>query len=162
MGSIGSRVARLGSAFNMTVLGYSRTKKNLADFVQLVDIEALFRRADIVVLACSLNPDTRSLVNADKLALMKSTALIVNVSRGPVLVTSALVEALKSQRLGGAALDVFDAQPLALSSPLLDCPNLILSPHIAGITSTSMRKMGVDSVKEMLRILSGQAALNPV
>ena len=93
---------------------------------------------------------------------MKPSALLVNVSRGAVIETSALIDALKSRKIGGAALDVFDVQPLPSNDALFDCPNLLLTPHTAGITATSGRAMAVGSAEEMLRILRGEQPLNLV
>jgi D-3-phosphoglycerate dehydrogenase / 2-oxoglutarate reductase len=86
----------------------------------------------------------------------------VNVSRGAVIDTPAIIHALRSGKLAGAALDVFDVQPLPSDDALFDCPNLLLTPHIAGITATSGRAMAVGSAEEMLRILRGERPLNLV
>jgi D-3-phosphoglycerate dehydrogenase len=102
------------------------------------------------------------LVNRDLLGRMPPHAVLVNVSRGAVIETSAIIEALRSKRIGGAALDVFDVQPLAPDNALFDCPNLLLTPHIAGITATSSRAMAVGSAEEMLRLLRGETPLNLV
>ena len=93
---------------------------------------------------------------------VKRDAVLVNVSRGAVIETSALIDALRSQKIGGAALDVFDVQPLPANDALFDCPNLLLTPHTAGITATSGRAMAVGSAEEMLRILRGEQPLNLV
>ena len=93
---------------------------------------------------------------------MQPHAILVNVSRGAVIETPAIVDALRTGKIGGAALDVFDVQPLPSGDALFDCPNLLLTPHTAGITATSSRAMAVGSAGEMLRILRGEQPLNLV
>jgi D-3-phosphoglycerate dehydrogenase len=122
----------------------------------------LFTRADIVVLACPLNDATVGLVDAATLALMKPDAILINVSRGPVVDTEALIAALKQKRLGGAALDVHDRQPLVPTESVFSAPNLILTPHVAGITATSLLGMSSGAVNTMLSLLRGERPLNIV
>ena len=163
VGAIGRRVAetaRLG--FGMTVLGTSRRPGSLPDGVEAAAIDDLFARSDAVVISCPLTEETRGLVDARLIGRMKPSAVLVNVSRGPVVDANALAAALSSGSIGGAALDVFDVQPLPADSPLFDCPNLLLTPHVAGITATSMRGMSVGAAEEMLRILRGQDPVNLV
>ena len=93
---------------------------------------------------------------------MPPHSVLINVSRGAVIDTPALIEALRSGKIAGAALDVFDVQPLPPDDVLFDCPNLLLTPHTAGITATSSRAMAVGSAEEMLRILRGEPPLNLV
>ena len=88
--------------------------------------------------------------------------MLINVARGAILDTGAMVAALRAGAIAGAALDVFDVQPLASDHPLHGCPNLLLTPHIAGTSSTSLRTMGIGSAEEMLRILRGEPPLNLV
>jgi D-3-phosphoglycerate dehydrogenase len=115
-----------------------------------------------VAVCCALTDETRGLVNRDLLDRMQPHAVLVNVSRGAVIDTPALVETLRSGKIAGAALDVFDVQPLPPSDVLFDCPNLLLTPHTAGITATSSRAMAVGAAEEMLRILRGEEPLNLV
>jgi D-3-phosphoglycerate dehydrogenase len=115
-----------------------------------------------VAVCCALTDETRGLVDRDLLARMRPHAVLVNVSRGAVIHTPALIEALRSGKIAGAALDVFDVQPLPPTDVLFDCPNLLLTPHTAGITSTSSRAMAVGAAEEMLRILRGEQPLNLV
>ena len=163
VGTIGRRVARMArDGFGMTVLGTSRTPGRMPDGVEEVEIEDLFALSDAVILSCPLTEETRGLVGERLLSLMKPGAVIVNVSRGAVIETAALVRALKDDRLGGAALDVFDVQPLPPDDALLGCPNVLLTPHTAGITATSMRNMSLGAAEEMLRILRGDTPVNLV
>ena len=163
VGTIGRRVAAIArDGFGMTVLGTSRRKGSLAADVQEVSLDELFTRSNAVVVCCALTDETRGLVNRDLLARMRPSAVLVNVSRGAVIDTPALIDALRSEKIAGAALDVFDVQPLPPDDALFGCPNLLLTPHTAGITATSGRTMAVGSAEEMLRILRGEKPLNLV
>jgi D-3-phosphoglycerate dehydrogenase / 2-oxoglutarate reductase len=102
------------------------------------------------------------MVSRGVIGRMRPSAVLVNVSRGAVIETSALIDALRARKIGGAALDVFDVQPLPPDDALFDCPNLLLTPHTAGITATSGRAMAVGSAEEMLRILRGEQPRNLV
>ncbi|WP_274424729.1 hydroxyacid dehydrogenase [Chelativorans sp. YIM 93263] len=161
VGAIGSRVAQIAAnGFGMRVIGTSRRSGQMPGNVEEVALDRLFAEADVVVLSCALTDETRGLANAQRIALMKPGSVLINVSRGAVVETPSLVEALESGRLAGAALDVFEIQPLSEDDPLLRCPNLLLSPHVAAITATSMRAMSVGAAEEMRLILSGQPPLN--
>jgi D-3-phosphoglycerate dehydrogenase len=163
VGAIGSRIAQIGvGGFGMRVIGASRRRGNLPAWVEEVELDQVFSEADAVVLCCALTDQTRGMVDARRLALMKPGAVLVNVSRGAVVQTDALRAALEEGCIAGAALDVFDTQPLPKGDPLLTCPNLLLSPHVAAITATSMRAMSVGAAEEMRRILSGERPLNLV
>jgi D-3-phosphoglycerate dehydrogenase len=163
VGSIGGRVAQIaGNGFNMRVLGHSRSGTTLSGLVEAVDLDTLFAKSDAIVVACALTEATRGLVSARLIGLMKKNAVLVNISRGAVVETAALVAALRSGAIAGAALDVFDKQPLSPDDPLFECPNLLLTPHIAGISATSSRAMSVGAVEEMLRILRGERPSNLV
>ena len=163
VGTIGRHLAKMArDGFAMNVLGTSRRKGSLPAGIEEVSLEDLFARSDAIAVCCALTDETRGLVSRDLIGRMKPTAVLVNVSRGAVIETPALVDALRSHRIGGAALDVFDVQPLPANDALFDCPNLLLTPHTAGITATSGRAMAVGSAEEMLRILRGEQPLNLV
>lgn len=162
VGAIGSALAKVANALGMRVVGYTRSKQNLPEYVEYHDKDRLFSSADIVVLSCPLTPETRHLVDAAALALMKPTAMLINVSRGPVIETRALVQALLENRLGGAVLDVHDNQPITPGMYPATLGNLVLTPHIAGITRSSMARMSTGAVDEMIRILQGQVPVNLV
>lgn len=161
VGTIGKRVAAIAQGFGMQVLGTSRSAPLPPD-VERVDLQTLFERSHAIVVTCALTEETRGLVSAALIARMRPDAVLVNVSRGAVIDTTALVAALQQRRIGGAALDVFDVQPLPADSPLLACQNTLLTPHVAGITATSLRNMSVGAAEEMLRILRGQEPRNLV
>jgi D-3-phosphoglycerate dehydrogenase / 2-oxoglutarate reductase len=162
VGTIGSRIATIATAVGIKVIGVSRPQDPIPVGVERVSVDELFARADAVVLSCALTPETRGIANAARIASMKPTAILVNASRGPVLDTAALVEALQQRRIAGAALDVYDSHPLPPSHPLFACPNLLMTPHIAAITATSFRAMSVGACAEMLRILDGEEPNNLV
>ncbi len=140
LGKIGTRSAELFHAFGCRVLASSRTVHSDApDYVEQTELETLLRRADIVVLHCPLNDSTRGLINAERLALMKPGAILVNAARGPVVEEAALAAALEEGSLAGACLDVFDREPpLDPAAPILAAPNTLLTPHVAFATRESM------------------------
>lgn len=140
LGKIGSRTAELFHAFGCPILAHSRTvHPQVPDYIRQVSLEELLAQSDIVVLHCPLNESTRGMINAEKLAMMKPTALLINVARGPVVVTKDLADALTRGVLAGAAIDVFDGEPpLPADEPLLHCPHCLVTPHVAFATRESM------------------------
>ncbi len=162
VGAIGQRIAALAGGLGMRVIGLTRRPETLPAGVQAVDKACLFTQADVVVLACPLNGQTRGLVDAATVVSMKPGALLINISRGPVIDTAAVVAAPRDGRLGGAAMDVHDQQPLTGQEPVFDAPNLLLTPHVAGITATSMRAMSEGAVATVLALLRGERPSNVV
>lgn len=161
MGNIGRAVARIAMhGFGLPVIANSRTASSLPDGVAFATVDELVRRADIVVLCCPLTPETTGLLSAERIAAMKPDALVVNVARGAVVDDTALVAALREGRIGGAALDVFTTQPLPPDHPYFSFDNVIVTPHMAGITEESMKRMGVGAAGEALRVLAGELPLN--
>lgn len=140
LGRIGSRTAELFHAFGCRILAQSRTlHKDVPDYICQVSQEELLRQSDIVVLHCPLNDATRGLINAEKLAMMKPSALLVNAARGPVVVEQDLAAALEKGTIAGACLDVFDKEPpLDPAAPILHAPNTLVTPHAAFATQESM------------------------
>lgn len=140
LGKIGSRTAEIFHTLGATILAHSRsTHSNTPSYIKEVSLDELLSSSDIVILHCPLNNETRGLINSDKLKLMKRSAILVNVARGPVVVEKDLVEALENGTISGAAIDVFDSEPpLALSTPLLSAPSTLLTPHVAFATKESM------------------------
>ncbi len=159
MGAIGSALARIcGSGLGMQVLGVRRhpPAAERTPHLRHLPLADALPQTDYLVLACPLTPQTRGLIDADALNRIKPGARLVNVARGPVVVEAALVDALRSGRLAGAALDVFDTQPLPADSPLRSLPNVLLSPHLAGITPESMLRMSEGAVRQVLEMLEGR------
>ncbi|CAN5451536.1 hydroxyacid dehydrogenase [soil metagenome] len=162
VGSIGTEVARIGTAMGMRAIGLTRRPQSLPDFVEAVDKPALFATADVIVLACPLTDETRGLVDAAALALVKPDAIVINVARGPVVDIEALMAALRQGRLRGAALDVHDRQPLAVDAAVFDCPNLLLTTHVAGTTAASLRNMSQGAMDTLLALMRGERPMNIV
>ena len=152
-GAIGSRVAAIAAAFGCQVYAYSRTPKDLPG-VTFTDLDTLLSTCDIVSLHVPATPQTHHLINAEKLALMKPTALRINTARGPVVDSQALADALNSGRLAGAGIDVFEMEPpVPADHPLLTAKNVLATPHVAFATAQSMEKRAVlvcDNLKAWL------------
>lgn len=139
-GKIGRRSAELFHAFGAQILANSHNPiKDLPDYAKQVELNELLKESDIVVLHCPLTGETRGLIDAEKLAMMKKSAILINVARGPVVKTADLAEALKNGTIAAAGIDVFDLEPpLSLEEPLLNCPNTLVTPHVAFATKESM------------------------
>lgn len=134
MGAIGQRTAALAQAFGCKVIAWNRTPKQVQG-VTFVDKETLLKESDIVALHIALNNETRNCLTAQDFKMMKSSAIIVNAARGPVVNTNDLAEALKNGIIAGAALDVYDGEPpLSAENPILEAPNTMLLPHIGFAT----------------------------
>ena len=139
-GAIGSRVIRIAQAFGCEVYAYSRTQKDITG-VSWTDLDTLLSCCDIVSLHVPLTEETRGRINAEKLALMKPSAVLINTARGPVVDSAALSAALNSEQIAGACIDVFDIEPpLSPDTPLLQAKNLIAAPHIGFATREALVK----------------------
>ena len=163
VGAIGRRIAEIcHHGFGMRVLGYQRRRDALPAFVEPAELDALFASSDVISLNCPLTPESRHLADERRLRLMKPHALLVNAARGPVVDEEALARVLAEGRIGGAALDVFGEQPLARDHPFLGLPNVLLTPHAAGLTQEASRRMGEGAAREVLRLLAGERPANLV
>ena len=153
-GAIGLRTAAIANAFGCQVLAYSRTKKDIPG-ITYVDMDTLLSSCDIVSLHTPLNSDTRGLIGKEELAKMKPSAILINTSRGPVVDSAALADALNNGRLAGAGIDVFEAEPpIAKHHPLLTAKNVIATPHVAFATKEALEKRAVivfDNVDKWLK-----------
>lgn len=161
-GHIGAKMAGFGQALCMEVLVYSRTKKE-APGCRWVSLEELFAESDVLSLHCPLTPETQGLVNRERLALMKPTALLINTARGGLIDEPALAAALNQGRLAGAGLDVLAQEPPAADCPLLTAKHCVITPHI-GWASRQARARLVNTVAENLKaFLAGrpQNVANP-
>lgn len=141
LGKIGTRTAELFHAFGAKVIAQSRhIHENAPDYiVQTTDMDEVLKAADIVVLHCPLNDSTRGMINKEKISLMKKSAILINVARGPVVNAQDLADALNEEIIAGAGIDVFAAEPpLPADEPLLHAKNTLLTPHIAFATAESM------------------------
>lgn len=159
LGNIGPEVLRLLKPLDMVFLGtdpYVKPVDVSSLGVKLVDLETLMRQSDFISLHCPLTPETRGLVGERELSWMKQTAYIINTSRGPVVDQSALYRALKERRIRGAALDVFEKEPIPEDEPLLQLHNVILTPHSLCWTDECFLKMGESAIDSVLRVLRGE------
>ncbi len=166
LGHIGAAVARLASAFGMRVIGLNRSGGgDYPDVDELAGIETLRNRlpeADAIVMSLPLTDATRGLIDAAAIAAIKPGATLVNIGRGAVVDEDALIEALRGGRLAGAALDVFAAEPLDADSPLWELPNVLLSPHTAGLSMHENERIVALFVDNLRRYLRGDELLNRV
>ncbi len=140
LGKIGSRSAELFHALGCTILAHSRTvHKDAPEYIRQVALPDLLMTSDLVVLHCPLTESTRGMINAERLSMMKPGALLINVARGPVVVSADLADALRRGVIAGAGIDVFDREPpLPEDEPLLSAPNCLVTPHVAFATRESM------------------------
>jgi glyoxylate reductase len=159
LGRIGQQVAKRARGFDMRVL-YCNRRRNLETETALgavyAPLDDLLRQADFVMLCTPLTDDSRGLINARTLGLMKSTAILVNIARGPVVDTAALTEALAARQIYAAALDVTDPEPLPRNHPLLALDNLVIAPHLGSATEQTRQKMAEISVENLLLGLAGK------
>jgi phosphoglycerate dehydrogenase-like enzyme len=161
LGNIGKEVARIALAFGMTVIAWSQNLTSeiaSAAGATLVDKDALFRQADIVTIHLILSRRTSGLVGAAELALMKPTAWLVNTSRGPIVDEAALIEALQARRIAGAALDVFEIEPLPADHPFRRLDNVLATPHIGYVTEELYRTFYGDAAASIAAWLESNAA----
>lgn len=163
LGSIGRPVVRSTKALGMRVVAVREHPEKGSEGAHVIfgprQVDDLFRQADYVVLAAPVTSSTKALANAERLALMKPGACLINVGRGPLVDEAALAEALRAKRIGGAALDVFPKEPLATDSPLWDLPNLLITPHTAALTDKLWERHYALFSENLRRYLAGQPLL---
>jgi D-3-phosphoglycerate dehydrogenase len=154
VGNIGKAVTRRARAFGMNVYG-----TDIVDIdhvfvaetgIEMTDLETLLSRSDFVSVNCDLNPSSYHLINSDTLALMQASAVLINTARGPIVEEQALVEALRTKRLAGAALDVFEREPLPLDSPLLKMDNVMLAPHNSNSSPAAWERVHWNTIRNLL------------
>jgi phosphoglycerate dehydrogenase-like enzyme len=149
LGNIGGQVARIGLAFSMKIIAWSENlTPEIAEAAgaRLVSKDELFRQADIVTIHLILSGRTKGLVGAAELALMKPTSRLINTSRGPIVDEPSLIKALRSHAIAGAAIDVFDEEPLAAEHPFRSMDNVLATPHIGYVTEGLYRTFYEDTV----------------
>jgi phosphoglycerate dehydrogenase-like enzyme len=159
LGNIGSRVAAVGTAFGMKVIAWSEnlSRDRAESFgAELVSREELFRRSDILTVHLILSKRTKGLIGAEELALMKPDARLVNTSRGPIIDEHALIECLSQRRIGGAAVDVFDVEPLPPGHPFRTLDNVLATPHIGYVTRNLYRTFYGDTVANIVKWLDSR------
>ncbi|MGL1835112.1 hydroxyacid dehydrogenase [Rhodocyclaceae bacterium SMB388] len=155
VGSIGRRVAQVALALGMSVLVFDpyAPPESLPDGVSMVELDALLTHADVVSLHCPLTPDTRNLLNTERLSRLRDQAIVINTARAGLIDETALLAQLHSKRLH-AALDCFKDEPLQAASPWLTAPNTVLTPHIGGTTTKAFRQMGVMAAESILAVVA--------
>ncbi len=159
MGTIGRRVAGLAQAFGCRVIFYSASGKSTCTDYKRVEFDTLLQESDILSLHCPLSDWTRGLINKDALSKMKETAILVNVARGPVVDTQALYDALVTDQIAGAGLDVLEQEPMAKDNPLAqikDSTKLIITPHMAWASLESRTRLVDEVVKNIEAFLAGE------
>jgi phosphoglycerate dehydrogenase-like enzyme len=166
-GRIGQKVARLGLGCGMRVIAYDPFPVQAPDGVEMVELDHLIRSADVISLHLPSTPETAAMVNAEWLARMKPTAILVNTSRAGLVDETALVEALDAGTIAGAALDVIEAErpgaPVTIAGRRIDPNwNLVLTPHVGAQTQEAMTKVGLAATDEIVRVLAGQQPNHPV
>lgn len=153
-GRIGSAVARIARyGFNMHVLYHDvrcSEELNRELGAECVSLEEVLRRSDVVSIHVPLLPETKYLINEERLKLMKKTAILINTSRGAVIDTKALVKALREGWIAGAGLDVFEEEPLPKDHPLLSLDNVVLTPHIGASTREAQEKAGIEVARKII------------
>ena len=151
LGNIGKATARIALAFGMEVLAYtSKEQKDLPQGVKKVTLDELFAESDVLSLHCPLTPDTKEMVNAERLRMMKPNAILVNTGRGPLVNEQDLADALNEGRIAGAGLDVLSVEPALANNPLLSAKNCFITPHIAWATKearTRLMDIAVNNLK---------------
>jgi lactate dehydrogenase-like 2-hydroxyacid dehydrogenase len=165
LGRIGSAVAHRALAFDMKVLYYDTVRKRDLEEqfgYQFAEMENLLRASDFVTLHVPLVPETKGMIGASQLAMMKPTAFLVNAARGPVVDERALIKALQEGRIAGAGLDVFEKEPVDLANPLLKMENVVILPHVGSATEATRQAMLDLAIDNVLAVLQGKPPLTPV
>jgi len=158
-GTIGKEVAQRARAFEMRVVAYDVLHDHVfaeSIGVSFVSLEQLLKESDFVSLHLLLNEQTRKLINAERLAMIKPTAYLINTARGPIVDEEALYQALKEKRIAGAALDVFEQEPLQADSPLRTLDNVYMTPHVAGSTVNTRYGTAVVAAENVLQLFRGE------
>jgi D-3-phosphoglycerate dehydrogenase len=160
LGAVGREVARRLQALDVEVLAHDPYVRNQVFAKNLVSLEELLRRSDLVSVHCASTAETRGLIGAQELALMKPTAFLINTARAAIVDEAALIEALQAGRIAGAALDVFSVEPLPPHHPLLELDNVILTPHIGGAPTDVVRRHSWMLTRDILRWRRGERPLH--
>ncbi len=163
LGSIGRAVAKSAKALGMRVIAVREHPEKGSEGADAVfapaQIDEIFRQSDYVVLAAPVTASTTAIASAERLALMKPDACLINVGRGPLVDEPAIIAALREKKMGGAALDVFPKEPLAADSPLWDVPNLLITPHTAALTDKLWERHYALFSENLRRYLNGEPLL---
>lgn len=154
LGAIGSRVAKVALAFEMNIIAYDPYAKSVMDGIELVDLDTLYAKSDIISLHCPLTDDNQKMLGATAFAKMKQGVILVNTARGGLIDEDDLIEAMHNKTIFWAGLDSFASEPFTAPHPFQTTPNLILSPHIGGVSHEAYIKMGTGAVANALAVLN--------
>ena len=157
LGDIGGKVAEVARGFGMRIMAHTRTPNpQKFPWVRFTDIDTLFTGSDVVTLHCPLTPETENLVNAERLAMMKRSAFLINTSRGQLVNEAALAEALDEGRIAGAGLDVLSTEPPGRENPLQKARNCLITPHIAWATRAARERLMAEVAENLRAFLRGE------
>jgi phosphoglycerate dehydrogenase-like enzyme len=167
LGNIGAAMLDMAAPFGFRLLGHDphthTRRRTYPPSLERVDLETLLRDSDFVCIACPLTDSTRNLIDADRLGLMRPDAYLVNVARGPIVDSYAVAAAVRDGRLAGAALDVFENEPIEPDHPILGLGDkVILTPHALAYTQAAFRSLGVSACESVLAVAAGEMPRNPV
>lgn len=154
LGAIGQRFAKMADAVGMRAIGFDPYAKELPAYLQQVELETIWRESDVISLHCPLTEDNRNLINAGTLAACKPGVILVNTARGGLINEADLLAALESRQVASAGLDSFQVEPMVAGHPFHGAANLVLSPHIGGVTGDAYVKMGVGAASNALAVLA--------
>ena len=164
LGRVGTHLSGLAKGFGMSVTvhdPYVTEEKAGQLGVELADLESLLRESDFVVVCCALTDETRGLIGERAFSLMKPTAYLINVARGPIVNEEALIKALREKRIAGAGLDVFEKEP-PYDSPILGLENVVVSPHVAALAQDANRRVSIWVAEDTVRVLNHEPPAYPV
>ena len=158
-GSIGKQSAKIAQAFGMKVICFTRSPEKLKDFpeIQSVSFDELCKNSDFITLHCPLTDDTKNLINKDSISKMKKSCIVINTARGPIVNEDDMAFALKNNQLAGFACDVVSVEPMKEDNPLLNCPNCLITPHIAWASLETRKRLFDEIVKNLESFIQGKS-----
>ena len=158
-GSIGKQSAKIAQAFGMKVICFTRSPEKLKDFpeIQSVSFDELCKNSDFITLHCPLTDDTKNLINKDSISKMKKSCIVINTARGPIINEEDMAFALKNNQLAGFACDVVSVEPMKEDNPLLNCPNCLITPHIAWASLETRKRLFDEIVKNLESFIQGKS-----
>ncbi len=165
LGTIGTEIARKAQVFGMRVIGMKRTPSPVPGVERVLgtdELHTVLRESDVVVVALPMTPNTRGLIGEAEFQVMKRAALFINIGRGPIVQEDALIRALRERWIAGAALDVFEREPLPPNSPLYELDNVIITPHVSGSSPAYMDRAVSLFCENLRRYLTGEPLVNVV
>jgi lactate dehydrogenase-like 2-hydroxyacid dehydrogenase len=165
LGRIGCKIARRAAGFAMRTLYFDVVRKPEQEKqlnVEYKPLNELLMQSDVMVISCALTEESRSLIGERELALMKRSAFLINIARGPIVQHDALVRVLRDRTIAGAGLDVFDQEPLPSDDPLIGLENVVMTPHLASNTAECRRRMAITVAEDVVSVIRGEAPKYPI